>query len=248
MNYLTEVPSSCGLENTNVAAFIEATSLIGGRVVMEEFLAFDLWPLGQQFGFQVERKESPLSKVLVSMPQITAAIEEWESEAKFVVRIEDAANELVARYNIMEHNAYQGLQHGRLNRIFELARILCQPCPKPVVRKHKSAAAGMTSTLRKTSGRCGHSRRSSRSEGQTSAQGLALAKALKPNKKFAVKTSVVGVEATGKKTLCTSACKSGMTHALKHALDLFGSDSSASDGETIPIERPRKRSKETSLA
>jgi hypothetical protein len=103
-------------------------------------------------------------------------------------------------------------------------------------------------TLRKTSGRCGHSRRSSRSGGQTSAQGLALAKALKPSKKFAVKTSVVGVEATGKKTLCTSACKSSATHALKRALDLFGSDSSASDGETIPIERPRKRSKETSLA
>jgi hypothetical protein len=76
MNYLTEVPSSCGLENTNVAAFIEATSLIGGRVVMEEFLASDLWPLGQQFGFQVERKEPPLSKVLVPMPQITAAIGE----------------------------------------------------------------------------------------------------------------------------------------------------------------------------
>jgi hypothetical protein len=68
MNYLTEVPSSCGLENTNVVAFIEATSLIGGRVVMEEFLASDLWPLGQQFGFQVERKEPPLSKVLVPMP------------------------------------------------------------------------------------------------------------------------------------------------------------------------------------
>jgi hypothetical protein len=31
-------------------------------------------------------------------------------------------------------------------------------------------------------------------------------------------------------------------------LNLFGSDSSASDGKTIPIERLRKRSKETSLA
>jgi hypothetical protein len=71
--------------------------------------------------------------VLVPMPQITIAIEEPKSEAKFVVRIKDTANELVGRYNIMEYNAYHGLRHGRLNRIFELVEILCQPHPKPVM-------------------------------------------------------------------------------------------------------------------
>jgi hypothetical protein len=35
---------------------------------MEEFLASGLWPPGQQFGFDVETKESPLSKVIVLMP------------------------------------------------------------------------------------------------------------------------------------------------------------------------------------
>jgi hypothetical protein len=39
-----------------------------------------------------------------------------------------------------------------------------------------------------------------------------------------------------------------MTDASKCALNLFGSDSSASYGETIPIDRPRKHSNETSLA
>jgi hypothetical protein len=39
--------------------------------VVEEFLASGLWPFGQQFGFQVERKEFPLSKVVVLMPLIT---------------------------------------------------------------------------------------------------------------------------------------------------------------------------------
>jgi hypothetical protein len=55
-------------KDSNITAFIEATSLVGGCDVVEEFLASGLWPLGQQFGFQVERKESPLSKVLVLMP------------------------------------------------------------------------------------------------------------------------------------------------------------------------------------
>jgi hypothetical protein len=84
LGYPMEVPFFCGPKDANFTTFIEATSFIGGRDVVEEFLAYSLRPLGQQFGFQVEMKESPLSKVLVSMPQVTAAIWERESEAKFV--------------------------------------------------------------------------------------------------------------------------------------------------------------------
>jgi hypothetical protein len=119
---------------------------------VEEFLTCGLWPVGEQFGFPVEMKVSPLSKVLVLMPQITATIGEWGSEAQFVVCIEDAANLLVGRYNIAEHTAYQGLQHGRLNRIFELAGILCLSQPEPVVWKRKLAAAGAAPVPRKTYG------------------------------------------------------------------------------------------------
>jgi hypothetical protein len=42
----------------------------------------------------------------VSMPQITTAIREWESEAKFVVHVKNAVNLLVGNYNIAEHKAY----------------------------------------------------------------------------------------------------------------------------------------------
>jgi hypothetical protein len=38
-----------------------------------------------------------------------------------------------------------------------------------------------------------------------------------------------------------------VTHALKHALNLFDSGSSASDGETAHLEQPQKRSRETPL-
>jgi hypothetical protein len=51
LDYLTEVCSSCGPEDANFVTFIDATSLIDGHNVMEEFLACGLWPLGQQFGF-----------------------------------------------------------------------------------------------------------------------------------------------------------------------------------------------------
>jgi hypothetical protein len=42
LNYLTEVPSSYSLEDTNFAAFVEVTSLIGGRDVVEEFVSCGL--------------------------------------------------------------------------------------------------------------------------------------------------------------------------------------------------------------
>jgi hypothetical protein len=76
LDYHMEVPSSCGPEDTNFVAFFEATSLIDGRDVVEEFLVCGLCPLGQQFGFEVEMKESPLSKILVPMSQVTVAIGE----------------------------------------------------------------------------------------------------------------------------------------------------------------------------
>jgi hypothetical protein len=78
---------------------------------------------------------------------------------------------------------------------------------------------------------------------QTSAQELALAKPLKCSMKFAArsselsateKTSLARVNDAGKKP--------------KHALDLFGSDSSASDGDAVPFKRPQKRPRESSIS
>jgi hypothetical protein len=150
LNYLTEAPSSCGPEGANFAAFVEATSNVRGRDVVEEFLASGLWPLGKKFGFEVERKESPLSKVVVPMPQINTVIRADESRAEFEARIMNATNLLVGKYNIPEHNAYQGLRHELLNHVFELAGVLCQPRLEPIVRKCKPAATAPALVLRKT--------------------------------------------------------------------------------------------------
>jgi hypothetical protein len=70
-------------------------------------------------------KESLLSKVTLLMPQIDAAIRERESGDRFAARIEIAANELVGWHNIAEHKACQGLHHGWISRVFELAGFLC---------------------------------------------------------------------------------------------------------------------------
>jgi hypothetical protein len=53
-----------------------------------------------------------------------------------------------------------------------------------------------------------------------------------------VKASIAGVEAAGKKMSSTSSARSGATRALKCALNLFDSGSSASDDGSAPLERP----------
>jgi hypothetical protein len=85
------------------------TSIIRGRDVVEEFLACGLWTLSEKFGFKVETKESPLSKVVVPMPQVDTVIGIEEFGAEFEARIRNAANLLVGKYNVVEHHAYQHL-------------------------------------------------------------------------------------------------------------------------------------------
>jgi hypothetical protein len=110
LNYLTEAPS-CGPEDANFAAFVEVTSIVGGRDAVEEFLACGLWPLSEKFDFKVETKESPLSKVVVPMPQVDTIIRTEESRVEFEAHIGNATNLLVGKYNVVEHNTYQGLRH-----------------------------------------------------------------------------------------------------------------------------------------
>jgi hypothetical protein len=39
LNHLMEAPSECGLEDANFVAFVEATSIIEGHDIVEEFIA-----------------------------------------------------------------------------------------------------------------------------------------------------------------------------------------------------------------
>jgi AmiR/NasT family two-component response regulator len=69
------------------------------------------------------------------MSQVTPIVGAQESGLSFVARITNAASLLVGNYNIAEQNAYKGLRHGRVNHMFELAGMLCQPRSEPLVRK-----------------------------------------------------------------------------------------------------------------
>jgi hypothetical protein len=144
----------------------------------------------------------------------------------------------------VEHTAYQGLWHQRLNRIFELAGFLCQPRPELTDHKRnlKSSGAVTAPAVRKTSGKWGRGRKLVRFETRTSTQELALAKPLGRSKKFAVKSC--GLDVAEKASVARINVAGGKP---KRALNLFGSDSSASNDESAPSQRLWKRPRESSI-
>jgi hypothetical protein len=128
LNYLTDALFECSSEDTNV----------------EEFLACSIWPLSENYEFEVERKESSVSKVMVPMPKVTPTIRKHESEEAFIAWIIVATNLLVGNYCLMKHNACIRLRHGQLNHVFELVGVLCRPHPEPIVCVSKKRQVAAT--------------------------------------------------------------------------------------------------------
>jgi hypothetical protein len=69
LDFLTEDPHSCAEDDGNAMPFEEATKIIGGHNVVEEFLVYGIWPLSDSYDFEVKKMEPPLSKVTVHMPK-----------------------------------------------------------------------------------------------------------------------------------------------------------------------------------
>jgi hypothetical protein len=81
--HLMDASFECGPGDESVVAFMEAASIIGGHDAMEEFLVCGIWPLSEKCEFEVDKKEAPLSKVVVPIPKFTPIIGRQVSEAAF---------------------------------------------------------------------------------------------------------------------------------------------------------------------
>jgi hypothetical protein len=83
LDYLNDALFECSPKDTDVAAFVDSMTIIGSHDAVEEFLAYGIWPLSNSCGFEVETKETPLSRVIVPMPKVTLAIGAKEIESVF---------------------------------------------------------------------------------------------------------------------------------------------------------------------
>jgi hypothetical protein len=113
------------------AAFVWASKFIGGRDAKEVFLACSVSSLDAGVSFdQVSVGGTPVSKLMVPLPKFVAA---RKDDIKFLVRVELDAKVIVGSYTCLDHDAsIAGLHNeGRLNRVFELARVAYGPHPVP---------------------------------------------------------------------------------------------------------------------
>jgi hypothetical protein len=128
LDFLTEVPHNCAVDDVNAMAFEEATKIIEGNDVVEKFLAYGIWLLSDGWDFEVEKTELPLLKAIVLMQKVTDVFTARETEAMFEVRIASMTNQFIRNYSSTEHRACVGqLHHGRLNRVFDLVGVNYQP-------------------------------------------------------------------------------------------------------------------------
>jgi hypothetical protein len=120
----TKAPHNCAANGVHAMAFEEATKIAEGHDVVEEFLAYSILPLSDDWDLEVESMEAPLSKVTIPMSKVASMISEQETEATFETRIACTTTRLVGNYGPTEHHACIGqLHHGRLNNVFELAGV-----------------------------------------------------------------------------------------------------------------------------
>jgi hypothetical protein len=106
----------------------------------------------------------------------------------------------------------------------------------------KSPDATVAPVAKKTSKKRGPGKKSTHTETHTSTQELALTKHLGRGMKFSAKSS--GLSVVEKASLVGIGAAGGKP---KHAVNLFGSNSSTSDGESASPRRPRKRARESSI-
>jgi hypothetical protein len=118
LDYLTEAPHNCLMNDINAMAFEEATKIIRGHNVVEEFLTYVIFPLSDDWDLEIKMSEALLLKVTVLMPKMAATIGKLGTEAAFETRIASVSNRLVGSYGPTEHHACVGqLHHGCLNTI-----------------------------------------------------------------------------------------------------------------------------------
>jgi hypothetical protein len=80
LDYMVELEVECPGDDANDAAFVHATTTIGGREAVEEFMACKMYTPASSFGFSdVTLSTTPLPKVHTPLGQRSMMLSQWRS-------------------------------------------------------------------------------------------------------------------------------------------------------------------------
>jgi hypothetical protein len=70
LDFVTEPSFDCGEDDAGDVAFVSATRSIGGWDIVEEYMAYGLFPLSASFGSgEIEDRETSVSKITFSLTE-----------------------------------------------------------------------------------------------------------------------------------------------------------------------------------
>jgi hypothetical protein len=106
LDYAVEPEVECANYDPNDAAFIRATVAIGGRDVVEEYVACMMYPLGASFGFEsVTLEATPMSKVETPLPVFVMGNVAVEHADHVLVEVDREVDEVLGSFRPKEHDA-----------------------------------------------------------------------------------------------------------------------------------------------
>jgi hypothetical protein len=129
LEFVTEPSYQC--PEAGDLAFVKATRTIGGRDAIEEYTACELLPLSASFYLGVILEgETPVSKLMVPLPNFPVARRPDETNDGFWVRVEIAVVNIVGRgeHRVCIEKLPNG---GQVNRVFEQAGVPYEPRLEP---------------------------------------------------------------------------------------------------------------------
>jgi hypothetical protein len=96
LDFWTEPPVDCPDDDSGNASFIKAANSIGGRDVVEEYLACGMHPLYANVSFRgITDGVTPILRVRLPLPKFRAVRKDDEDDIQFLARVELEAESVV---------------------------------------------------------------------------------------------------------------------------------------------------------
>jgi hypothetical protein len=157
LDYVVEPEVECSVDDPNDAAFVRATTTIGGRDAVEEYVACKMYQLSVNFGFKsVVVGLTAVSKVETPLPLFVVGRVSVEHTERVLAEVETKAEKVLGSFGPREHNALVLVNipnGGCVNCVFEQMGVSYAPRPLPEVssklalKKAKAGASRLSPSL-----------------------------------------------------------------------------------------------------
>jgi hypothetical protein len=135
LDYVVEPDLECPDDDPNDVAFIHATTTIGGRDAVEEFVTCKMYPLTFSFSFRgVTIGTTPMSKVQTPLLVFPVEVVSIEGASRVLAEVEIEAKRIHRSFRPKEYDALSTTKlpnGGRLNHVFEQMGLAYAPWPLP---------------------------------------------------------------------------------------------------------------------